>query len=83
MDNGQILYMSPAYDIGGFSASLMAEYAPETSDAAVTDGGVYFIKPMVIWSRSCIKLSGMGISAGAYASEKTKDSSDNVTSGTQ
>jgi len=39
MDNGQILYMSPAFDIGGFSASLMAEYAPEASDAAVTDGG--------------------------------------------
>jgi outer membrane protein OmpU len=82
MDNGQILYMSPAYDIGGFSASLMAEYAPEASDAAVTDGGVSTSSNL--WSSGQglgIKLSGMGISAGAYASEKTKDSSDTVTSG--
>ena len=82
MDNGQILYMSPAYDIGGFSASLMAEYAPEASDAAVTDGGVSTSSNL--WSSGQglgIKLSGMGISAGAYASEKTKDSSDGATTG--
>ena len=38
MDNGQILYMSPAFDIAGFSASLMAEYAPEASDAPLDNG---------------------------------------------
>ena len=82
MDNGQILYMSPAIDLGGFSASLMAEYAPEASDAAVTDGGVSTSSNL--WSSGQglgVKVSGMGISAGAYASEKTKDSSDSETTG--
>ena len=40
MDNGQILYMSPSFDIAGLSAYFMAEYAPESSDSAVTDGAV-------------------------------------------
>ena len=82
MDNGQIMYMSPAFDIAGMSASFMAEYAPEASDAAVTDGGVSTSSNL--WSSGQglgIKLSGMGISAGAYASEKTMDSGPNVTSG--
>ncbi len=82
MDNGQILYMSPSFDIGGFSASLMAEYAPEASDAAVTDGGVSTSSNL--WSSGQglgIKVSGMGISAGAYANERTKDSSDIMTDG--
>ena len=82
MDNGQILYMSPAFDIGGFSASLMAEYAPEASDAAVTDGGVSTSSNL--WSSGQglgIKVSGMGISAGAYASEKSADASDTEVSG--
>ena len=40
MDNGQILYMSPSLDVMGASVQVMAEYAPEASDGAVTDGGV-------------------------------------------
>jgi outer membrane protein OmpU len=82
MDNGQIMYMSPAFDIAGFSASFMAEYAPEASDGAVTDGGVSTSSNL--WSSGQglgVKVSGMGISAGAYASEKTKDSSDTETTG--
>ena len=82
MDNGQILYMSPAFDIGGFSASLMAEYAPEASDAAVTDGGVSTSSNL--WSSGQglgIKVSGMGITAGAYASEKLLMISDTDRSG--
>ena len=79
MDNGQILYMSPAFDIGGFSASLMAEYAPEASDAAVTDGGVSTSSNL--WSSGQglgVKVSGMGITAGAYASEKLKTDASNT-----
>jgi outer membrane protein OmpU len=82
MDNGQILYMSPSFDLGGFSASVMAEYAPEASDAAVTDGGVSTSSSL--WSSGQglgVKLSGMGISAGAYASEKTQDSGPGQTTG--
>ncbi len=82
MDNGQILYMSPSFDIGGFSAQLMAEYAPEASDAAVTDGGVSTSSNL--WSSGQglgIKVSGMGITAGAYANERTKDSADTETDG--
>jgi outer membrane protein OmpU len=82
MDNGQIMYMSPSFDMMGMSASFMAEYAPEASDGAVTDGAVS--AQSNLWSSGQglgIKLSGMGISAGAYASEKSKDSSDNVVSG--
>ena len=66
--------MSPSFDIAGFSASLMAEYAPEASDAAVTDGGVSTSSNL--WSSGQglgVKVSGMGISAGAYANELTKD----------
>ena len=82
MDNGQILYMSPSYDIAGFSASLMAEYAPEASDAAVTDGGVSTSSNL--WSSGQglgIKVSGMGITAGAYANERKADASDTVLDG--
>jgi hypothetical protein len=82
MDNGQILYMSPSFDIAGFSASIMAEYAPEASDAAITDGTVSTSSNL--WSSGQglgVKVSGMGITAGAYANERTKDSSDLVTDG--
>ena len=82
MDNGQIMYMSPSFDIAGMSASFMAEYAPEASDGAVTDGAVSTSSNL--WSSGQglgIKLSGMGISAGAYASEKSADASDTVISG--
>jgi outer membrane protein OmpU len=75
MDNGQIMYMSPSFDVAGFSASVMAEYAPEADDAAVTDGGVS-AGASNIWSSGQglgVKVSGMGISAGAYASEKSRD----------
>ena len=82
MDNGQILYMSPSFDIGGFSASLMAEYAPEASDAAVTDGGVSTSSNL--WSSGQglgVKVSGMGITAGAYANERKKDAGDSELDG--
>jgi outer membrane protein OmpU len=82
MGNGQIMYMSPSFDLAGMSASFMAEYAPEASNAAVTDGGVSTSSNL--WSSGQglgIKLSGMGISAGAYAQEKTADASDQTISG--
>ena len=82
MDNGQIMYMSPSFDIAGISASFMAEYAPEASDAAIGDGGVSTSSNL--WSSGQglgVKLSGMGFTAGAYANERTKDSADSVTSG--
>jgi len=82
MDNGQIMYMSPSFDVMGMSASFMAEYAPEASDTQVTDGGVSTSSSL--WSSGQglgVKVSGMGISAGAYANERTSDSGAEATSG--
>ena len=66
----------------GFGVQLMAGYAPEASNTKVTDGGVSTSSSE--WSSGSelgIKVSGMGITAGAYANELTKDSADSVTSG--
>ena len=80
MDNGQILYMSPSFDVAGASIQVMAEYAPEASDGAVTDGGVSTSSNL--WSSGQglgVKIGYAGLTAGAYANELTKDSSDLVT----
>ncbi len=77
MDNGQILYMSPSFDVMGASVSVMAEYAPEASDAAVTDGAVSTSSNL--WSSGQglgVKIGYGGITAGAYANERTKDGAD-------
>merc|ERR1711991_977916 len=74
MDNGQILYVSPSFDMMGVSAQIMAEYAPEASDVAITDGAVDGSSSK--WSSGQglgVKLSMGGISAGAYANERTAE----------
>ena len=58
MDNGQILYMSPSLDVMGASVQVMAEYAPEASDGAVTDGGVSTSSNL--WSSG----QGLGVKIG-------------------
>jgi hypothetical protein len=82
MGNSSLMYFGPTVDLGGFGVQVMAGYAPEASNTAVTDGGVSTSSNL--WSSGSelgIKVSGMGITAGAYGNELTKDSSDTETSG--
>ena len=79
MGNSSIMYFGPTIDVAGFGVQVMAGYAPEASNTAVTDGGVSTSSNL--WSSGQelgVKISGMGITAGAYANELTKDSSDLV-----
>jgi len=80
MGNGSVMYFGPTIDVAGFGVQIMAGYAPEASNVAVTDGAVSTSSNL--WSSGQelgVKISGMGITAGAYANELTKDSSDLVT----
>jgi hypothetical protein len=80
MGNGSLMYFGPTIDVSGFGVQLMAGYAPEAANAAVTDGAVSASSNQ--WSSGQelgVKISGMGITAGAYANELTKDSADSVT----
>jgi hypothetical protein len=78
MGNGSLMYFGPTIDVSGFGVQLMAGYAPEAANAAVTDGAVSASSNQ--WSSGQelgVKISGMGITAGAYANELTKDSGPN------
>ena len=82
MDNGQILYTSPSFDIMGASVSFGAEYAPEASDTAISDGGVSTSSNL--WSSgkgAQVNVAYGGLSWGAYVNERTKDSANSVTDG--
>ena len=82
MGSGSLMYFGPTVDLGGFGVQLMAGYAPEAANTAVTDGAVSASSSL--WSSGSelgIKVSGMGITAGAYANELTKDSADSETDG--
>jgi hypothetical protein len=82
MGNGSVMYFGPTIDVMGFGVQVMAGYAPEASNTAVTDGGVS--TSSAAWSSGQelgVKISGMGITAGAYGNELTKDSA--ATSGTE
>ena len=79
MGNGSLMYFGPTIDVAGFGVQVMAGYAPEASNTAVGDGSVS--GQSNLWSSGQelgLKVSGMGITAGAYANELTKDSSDLV-----
>ena len=72
MGNGSLMYFGPTIDIAGFGVQVMGAYAPEASNTAVTDGGVSTSSNL--WSSGQelgVKISGMGITAGAYANELT------------
>jgi len=82
MGNGSLMYFGPTIDVAGFGVQVMAGYAPEASNTAVTDGGVNASSNL--WSSGQelgVKISGMGITAGAYANELTKDSADSEIDG--
>jgi len=82
MGSGSVMYFGPTVDLGGFGVQIMAGYAPEASNTAVTDGGVSTSSNL--WSSGSelgVKVSGMGITAGAYANELTKDSADSEIDG--
>ena len=75
MGNGSLMYFGPSLDLMGMSVQVMAGYAPEANNTAVTDGKVSASNSL--WSSGQelgLKISGMGITAGAYANELTKDS---------
>ena len=79
MGNGSLMYFGPTIDVSGFGVQLMAGYAPEASNTAVGDGGV--AASSEDWSSGSeigVKISGMGITAGAYANELTKDTGSAV-----
>ena len=74
MGNGSLMYFGPTLDVAGFGVQIMAGYAPEASNTAVTDGAV--AASSNLWSSGQelgVKISGMGITAGAYANELTDD----------
>ena len=76
MGNGSLMYFGPTIDVAGFGVQIMGAYAPEANNTAVTDGAVSASSNL--WSSGQeigVKVSGMGISAGAYANELTMDSS--------
>ena len=78
IDDGQILYTSPSFDIMGASVSFGYEYAPEASDAAVGDGEVSTSSN--VWSSgqgASLNLSYGSLSAGLYGSERTLDTGSN------
>ena len=80
MGNGSLMYFGPTIDVAGFGVQLMAGYAPEASNAAVGDGSV--ATSSNLWSSGSelgLKVSGMGITAGAYANELTMDSAGDNT----
>jgi len=75
MGSGSLMYFGPTVDVAGFGVQVMAGYAPEASNTAITDGGVSTSSNL--WSSGQelgVKISGMGITAGAYGNELTKDS---------
>ena len=79
MDNGQILYMSPSLDVMGASVQVMAEYAPEASDGAVTDGGVSTSSNL--WSSGQglgVKIGYAGLTAGMFGEEVDNDQGQTV-----
>ena len=79
MGNGSLMYFGPTLDVAGFGVQIMAGYAPEASNTAVTDGAV--AASSNLWSSGQelgVKISGMGITAGAYANELTADASTTV-----
>ena len=74
MGNSSVMYFGPTIDVAGFGVQLMAGYAPEASNTAVTDGAVAASSSE--WSSGQelgVKISGMGITAGAYANELTME----------
>ena len=76
MGNGSVMYFGPTIDVAGFGVQVMAGYAPEASNVAVTDGAV--ATSSNVWSSGQelgVKVSGMGITAGAYANELTMEDS--------
>jgi len=82
MGNGSLMYFGPTIDVAGFGVQVMAGYAPEASNTAVTDGGVSTSSNL--WSSGSelgVKVSGMGVTAGAYANELTMDSTTSVNAG--
>ena len=82
MGNGSLMYFGPTVDVMGFGVQVMGAYAPEASNVAITDGAVDGSSN--IWSSGSelgVKVSGMGITAGAYANELTKDSADSEIDG--
>ena len=79
IDDGQILYTSPSFDIMGASVSFGYEYAPEAADAAVGDGEVSASSNT--WSSgqgASLNLSYGSLAAGMYASERTNDTNNNT-----
>ena len=79
MGNGSLMYFGPTIDVMGFGVQVMGAYAPEASNVAITDGAVDGSSN--IWSSGKelgVKVSGMGITAGAYANELTME--DNTSS---
>jgi hypothetical protein len=74
IDNGNIVYYSPSIDLGGMTVSAEYEYAPKANDTYVADGGTAGASDTYADGQgAAIRISGMGISAGAYANEVTRD----------
>jgi len=79
MGSGSLMYFGPTVDLAGFGVQVMAGYAPEAANTAVTDGAVSASSNL--WSSGSelgVKISGMGVTAGAYANELTSDASASV-----
>ena len=74
IDNGNIVYYSPSIDLGGMTVSAEYEYAPKANDTYVADGGTAGASDTYADGQgAAIRISGMGIKAGAYANEVTRD----------
>ena len=76
LDNGQIQYMSPSFDMMGGSISFAYEWAPEANDVVVGEGGVSANgteKDFGSGQGLGVKVNYGGLSLGAYANERTKN----------
>ena len=80
IDNGNIVYYSPSFDLGGMTVSAEYEYAPRANDTYVSDGATAGASATYASGEGlAVRVSGMGISAGAYANEVDRQATTSTT----
>ena len=73
-DGNAVHYTSPDFDLGMASASFQLGYTPEAGDAATGEGGVAAQSSSYGSAKELgIKLSGAGLTVGAYGMEVEND----------
>lgn len=75
IDGGNnIMYTSPALDLGGISATLDVEYTPNAGDTAVHNGAVVATQSVGSAIGVGLTLAGGGLTVGIYGNDGSDDS---------